>query len=69
MNGYIQAVTDELNLEYGLFTLAQVINGRMVESAAEGFIEPPDDRVTAGDDGLIIRARYVDEAVHIRFER
>jgi hypothetical protein len=70
VSSLLRTVTDEVTPEYRLFIVAGVVDGQLVGSAAEGEIDPPDDRVAAGDDGLIIRAVYADyiNAAHVRFE-
>ncbi|GGS87070.1 hypothetical protein GCM10010156_51920 [Planobispora rosea] len=70
MSSPLRAVTDEVRSEYGLFIVTELIDGRLAGAAAEGAIEPPDDRVAAGDDGLIIQAAYAGamHAVHMRIE-
>ncbi|WP_157544799.1 hypothetical protein [Microtetraspora fusca] len=70
MSTPLRAVTDGVSPEYGVFSVAEVINGRLAGSAVNGEIEPPgDDRVAAGDDGLVIQvtSAYTDTA-HVRFE-
>ncbi|WP_157570887.1 hypothetical protein [Microtetraspora malaysiensis] len=47
--------------------MAEVTDGHLAGSAAEGGIEPPDDRVAAGEDGLVIQVEYTG-TVHVRFE-
>ncbi|MFI7034419.1 hypothetical protein ACIBK1_37385 [Microbispora rosea] len=71
MSSPLRAVTDGVSPEDGVFSVAEVLNGRLAGSAVNGEIEPPgDDRVAAGDDGLIIQAEYTNpmDPVHVRFE-
>ncbi|GII04833.1 hypothetical protein [Planobispora takensis] len=64
MSDLLRAITGEVGPDYGLFTVTESIDGRLV-----GWPDPPDDRVTAGDDGLAIRADRTGGTVHVRFER
>ncbi|WP_433248341.1 hypothetical protein ACQPYK_00345 [Streptosporangium sp. CA-135522] len=68
MSSHLRAVTGEVSPDSGLFIMAEVADGRLAGSAAEGDIEPPDDQIAAGDGGFVIRARYTDHVAHVRFE-
>ncbi|MEV4293209.1 hypothetical protein [Microbispora rosea] len=67
MSSLLRSLTDEVRPEYGLFAVANVIDGRLVGSAVDGTMEPR-TRITAGHDGLIIETAYL-HTVHNRFER
>ncbi|MET8049413.1 hypothetical protein ABZU75_17620 [Streptosporangium sp. NPDC005286] len=68
MISLLRAVTGEVSPDYGLFIMAEVIDGQLAGSAAKGDIEPPDDQIAVGTDGFVIQARYTDHTVHVRFE-
>ncbi|GAA3121020.1 MULTISPECIES: hypothetical protein [Nonomuraea] len=72
MSGLLRSLTDEVRPEYRLFAVASVVDGQLVGSAVDGEMDPPDDRIAAGHDGLIIQTAYSDgyvHTVHNRFER
>ncbi|MEU7741002.1 hypothetical protein [Nonomuraea sp. NPDC049158] len=72
MSSLLRSLTDEVKPEYRLFAIASVIDGQLVGSAVDGEMEPPDGRIAAGHDGLIIQTAYFDDdlhTVHNRFER
>ncbi|MEU7885439.1 hypothetical protein AB0B54_08045, partial [Microbispora bryophytorum] len=71
MSSLLRSLTDEVRPEYGLFAVANVIDGRLVGSSVDGTMEPR-TRITAGHDGLIVETAYSDRYVHTvhnRFER
>ncbi|MFC5823290.1 hypothetical protein [Nonomuraea insulae] len=72
MSSLLRSLTDEVRPEYSLFVVAGVVGGQLVGSAVEGEMGPPDGRIAAGHDGLIIQTARFDadlHAVHSRFER
>ncbi|MBF8185988.1 hypothetical protein ITP53_09565 [Nonomuraea sp. K274] len=72
MSSLLRSLTDEVRPDYRLFAIASVVDGQLVGSAVEGEMEPPDGRIAAGHDGLIIQTAYSDgyvHTVHNRFER
>ncbi|MEU4224776.1 hypothetical protein AB0F17_10820 [Nonomuraea sp. NPDC026600] len=71
MSSILHAVAGEVRPEHGLLAVAGVIDGQLVGSAVEGDMEPPDDRIAAGQDGLIIQTAYLYHlhTIHARFER
>ncbi|PZG21228.1 hypothetical protein [Nonomuraea aridisoli] len=64
MSSLLRSLTDEVRPEYRLFAVASVIDGQLVGSAVDGEMDPPDERVAAGHDGLIIRTAYYGDVLH-----
>lgn len=72
MSSLLRSLTDKVEPDYQLFAVASVIDGQLVGSAADGDMGPPDGRIAAGHDGLIIQTAYYGDVwhtIHNRFER